>query len=165
MKRISFVLGTIFMIVTMSSCVENYSNGERIGFVTKFSKKGVCWDSWEGELNLTQTGMNTSSLFDFSVDNDVNDANVIAMIDSAAMQGWKVKLTYHEVWGVCKNFLQNRGETNDFVTNVMILDRTSIGSNENNFMKQSVATKDNITIKTIHDTIYLVIYKDAPKNR
>jgi hypothetical protein len=161
MKRTSLLLAVSFIVaLATTSCVENYSNGERIGFVTKFSKRGVCWDSWEGELNLTQTGMNTSSLFDFSIDNDVNDEQVISDIDSAAVCGWKVKLTYHEVWGIGKNFWNNRGETNYFVTKVTVLDKNPIGSVGNNMFQR----KDSaVSSKTIHDTIYLVIYKELGK--
>lgn len=32
-------------------CGEGYSDGERTGIVTKFSRKGLVWKSWEGELN------------------------------------------------------------------------------------------------------------------
>lgn len=44
----------------LTSCKEQFSNGERVGTVTKFSKAGVFWDSWDGLLNITQTGMNSS---------------------------------------------------------------------------------------------------------
>ncbi len=55
----------------LSSCSsENYSNGERIGVITQFSRTGIFWKSWEGHLNATQTGMNSSVPFDFSIDND-----------------------------------------------------------------------------------------------
>jgi hypothetical protein len=108
------------MILLLSSCSENYSNGERIGFITKFSDKGIIWKSWEGELNLTQTGMNTSSTFPFSVDNDHNDANLIDKIKLATNYGYKVKLTYHETFGL--NWFNNRGETDCFVTNCEVLD-------------------------------------------
>lgn len=44
----------------LESCKENYSNGEKVGNLIEFTNKGVFFDSWEGRLNLTQTGMNTS---------------------------------------------------------------------------------------------------------
>ena len=69
--------------LSLIGCTENYSNGERIGFVTKFSERGLIWKSWEGELNLTQTGMNTSSTFQFSIDNDREDSTTINTLDSA----------------------------------------------------------------------------------
>jgi len=125
MKKQIFLLLTVVAFTTMS-CSENYSNGERIGFLTKFSEKGLVYKSWEGELNLTQTGMNTSSLFNFSIDNDNPDQKVIATLDSAAVQGWKVKVTYHEVTGW--NWFKNRGETDYFVTNVVVLDKNMVNN-------------------------------------
>lgn len=139
-----------FIIFGAVSATEDYSNGERIGFITKFSQKGRYWKSWEGELNLTQTGMNTSSLFDFSIDNDSEYAYVIKMIDSAVNNGWKVKLTYHETY--FKNWLSNRGETNYFVKDIQILDRTTLGNNIN-------TADDEIKVGHIIDTVYVVIDK------
>lgn len=110
------------MSLMLMSCSQNYSNGERIGFVTKFSEKGIFWKSWEGEQNLTQTGMNTSSLFEFSIDNDHPDDAVIATLDSAASKGWKVKLRYHQVYGW--NWFSNRGNTDFFITKCEVLSKT-----------------------------------------
>ena len=123
MKNILPVFCLAIICITFSSCSENYSNGERIGYLTKFSHKGAAWKSWEGELNVTQTGMNTSSLFEFSVDNDHEDPKIVATLDSAANLGWKIRLTYHETLG--KNWFGNRGETSDFVSDVKVLDRTN----------------------------------------
>ena len=136
----------IFAIVTAT---EDYSEGERIGFITKFSHKGRFWKSWEGELNLTQTGMNTSSLFDFSIDNDSESSNVISMIDSAVNNGWKVKLTYHQTY--FKNWLSNRGETDYFIKSIQILDRSTLGNNNSNGTNQLQGR--------VIDTIYVVIDK------
>ena len=103
----SVIILTILALIIMAICAtETYSEGERIGYITKFSNKGRFWKSWEGELNLTQTGMNTSSTFQFSIDNDDPPKEVIAMIDSAANLGWKIKLNYHET--SFKNWFQNR---------------------------------------------------------
>lgn len=145
MKKIFYLFIGVMLIVSATSCSENYSNGERIGFVNKFSKKGLFWKSWEGELNLTQTGMNTSSVFDFSVDNDVNDPVVIATLDSAAIHGWKVKIKYHEVTGW--NWFKNRGETDDFVTEVTVLDKNMVNNIKNVISPGSVKTEDNTAIK------------------
>ena len=109
-------------IILFSSCSsENYSNGERIGVITQFSRTGIFWKSWEGHLNATQTGMNSSVPFDFSIDNESEPGRVIRTIDSAAQYGWKVKLRYHETFG--KNWFNNRGETDHFITTVEVLDR------------------------------------------
>ena len=132
--------------ITMASCTENYSNGERIGMITKFSKKGLVWSSWEGTLNTTQTGMNSAEPFEFSVDNDINNPKVIAILDSAATNGWKVKIKYHETMG--KNWFGNRGGTNHFVNEVIILDKDPIGNLFNNKTK---------TINQMADTVYVII--------
>lgn len=138
------LIAIIIIGITLSSCSENYSNGERIGMITQFSKTGALWKSWEGHLNVTQTGMNSSVPFDFSIDNDKEDTAVINKLDSAANYGWKVKLIYHQTNG--KNWFENRGETNHFVTTVQVLDRGMV----NNSTQHTSGTG-------IHDTIYVVI--------
>lgn len=157
MKTIKFFLVAL-VILTLTSCSENYSNGERIGLVTQFSKSGIIWKSHEGHLNMTQTGMNSSTPFDFSIDNDNEDTSVVATLDSAANFGWKVKITYHQTSG--KNWFKNRGETDHFVTNVQVLDKNPIGhafgNNTNDSKKSDCDCK--VSGKVI-DTIYVVIDK------
>ncbi len=157
MKTIKFTILALVAAMSMTSCTENYSNGERIGMITKFSNKGLVWGSWEGTLNTTQTGMNSAEPFHFSVDNDVNDPKVIATLDSAATYGWKVKIKYHETFG--KNWFSNRGETNYFVKEVNVLDKNPIGSMFGNSDSTGV-NKSNCDCKTsgkVIDTIYVVI--------
>ena len=156
MKTIKFIFLALVATISMTSCTENYSNGERIGMITKFSQKGLVWNSWEGTLNTTQTGMNSATPFEFSVDNDVNDPKVISTLDSAATEGWKVKIKYHETFG--KNWFSNRGETNYFVKEVQVLDRDPIGNmfgNESD--KKSKSDCDCKTGGKVIDTIYVVI--------
>jgi hypothetical protein len=150
MKNKLFIL-TLIILPTLIGCSENYSNGERIGFITKFSNKGLIFKSWEGELNLTQTGMNTSSTFQFSVDNDRQDERMVRTLDSAATLGWKVKIRYHEVF--FKNCFKNRGETSFFVESVDVLDRTPLS------MFESRTTNQQNPSNRV-DTIYVVIRKD-----
>jgi hypothetical protein len=136
-------------MLMLTSCSENYSNGERIGVITKFSKTGILWKSYEGHLNVTQTGMNSSIPFDFSIDNDTElDNSLIAAIDSSAQFGWKVKLIYHQVRGY--NWFRNRGNTNYFIEKCEILDR-QFGNNFN------IANEQQNTTGRIIDTIYVVI--------
>ena len=59
--------------------------------------------------------------FDFSIDNDNPNEEVIKTLDSAAQYGWKVKLVYHEVAGF--NWFANRGETNHFINEVQVLEK------------------------------------------
>ena len=141
-----YVISMVICSFFIGGCSENYSVGERIGVITQFSETGLVWKSWEGHLNVTQTGMNSSVPFDFSIDNDHPNKNVIKTLDSAAQFGWKVKLVYHETFG--KNWFSNRGETNHFITNVDVL--------EKNFGNAFNGDSQKTTGKVI-DTIYVVI--------
>jgi hypothetical protein len=153
--RLNAVLPVLlFTTIFLTGCSENYSNGERIGLITQFSNTGIIWKSWEGELHVTQTGMNsTMKDFDFSIDNDHEDPAVINQIDSAAQHGWKVKLTYHETFG--KNWFKNRGETDHFITNVEILDKNPVSN--------LLGKPDSSLRGHIIDTIYVVIDRSKEK--
>jgi len=144
----------LLLVLVAAACTENYANGERIGLVTQFSRAGVIWKTWEGHLNLTQTGMNSSSTapFDFSIDSDHEDPVVIAAIDSAAQYGWKVKLVYHETFG--KNWFENRGETDHFITRVEVLDKNPVASA---FKGAGTAAPAAGSGGRAVDTIYVVI--------
>ena len=137
----------IFGVVLLSSCSENYSNGERIGVITQFSETGLVWKSWEGHLNVTQTGMNSSIPFDFSIDNDNPNQEVIKTLEDEAQYGWKVKLIYHETFGW--NWFNNRGETNHFIAKVEVLEK-----NFGNAFNGRTIEKQN---GRIVDTVYVVV--------
>ncbi len=151
------LLAVSFMLLCLTSCKENYSNGEKVGNLIEFTSKGVFYDSWEGRLNLTQTGMNTSGEpFSFSFDNDRDDQKeLIEIMKKAQVEGWKLKIRYHEVWGF-KNFFNNRGETDYFVDGVTVLDKDFA----NPLKRQAVAGG-----KAGHvvDTVYLVVDKNEIK--
>ncbi len=53
MKKLSYLL-LAAMVLTFGSCKENYSQGEKVGNLIEFTKKGVIWETWEGSLNMTQ---------------------------------------------------------------------------------------------------------------
>lgn len=153
---------TLLTIIALmfTSCTENYSNGERIGMITQFSKTGLVFKTHEGHLNLTQTGMNSSSTkpFDFSIDRDNEDPKIVATLDSAATYGWKVKIKYHEVFGW--NWFNNRGETDHFVSDVQVLDSNPIGhifgDNDKTTSGSACGCKNE---GKVIDTIYVVIDK------
>ena len=148
MKKFVFILAAL---ACMTSCKENFSNGERVGTVTKFSKAGVFWNSWDGLLNVTQTGMNTSGEpFAFSMDNDRNDQQkLIDTLIKAQVEGWKIKIKYHQVWGA-KNVCHNRGESDYFVDDIIVLDK--------NFSKIGDIVKGTNSTEG-KDTIYVKIVK------
>ena len=155
MERLILYIFVTCIITLLSGCKENYSNGEKVGNLIEFTKKGVIWDSWEGRLNLTQTGMNTSGEpFSFSCDNDRNDqGSLIRLMQKAQVEGWKIKIRYHEVWGF-KNVLSNRGETDYFVDGVTVLDKDFA-----NVSKRFASADHGHVI----DTVYVVIDKNELK--
>ena len=147
-----------FLMLGLISCSENYSNGERIGLVTQFSKRGVIFKTWEGHLNITQTGMNSADGFDFSIDSDEEDPNTVKLLDSAASVGWKVKLIYHQTIG--KNWFSNRGETNYFIDSVIVIDRNFSVHNSTNPAATN-SPKSTNSGRAV-DTVYVVITPDNP---
>lgn len=165
MKKIKFVITTclLFLILGLTtSCSENYSNGERIGIITQFSHKGIWWKSWEGHLNVTQTGMNTANSFDFSIDNDKQDETLVKTIDSAAIHGWKVKLVYHQVFGF--NWFENRGHTDFFIEKCEVLERhfnTGFNLGTSTVHANGGERNDSIIVGRVVDTIYVVIVPKA----
>lgn len=106
------------LLTCLLSC-ENYSNGERVGYIVKFSEKGSVWKTWEGEMNLSQTGTMQGSIWEFSIDRKNASQETIDEIKKAVENGSRVKLTYHETAG--KNCMNNRGNTNYFITEVKVL--------------------------------------------
>ena len=149
-QKKSLLILAIFSSMLLTSCKENYSNGEKVGNLIEFTQKGVWWDSWEGRLNMTQTGMNTSGEpFSFSFDNDRDDQDsLITLMKEAQVKGWKIKLRYHETWGF-KNLFQNRGETDYFIDEVTVLDK--------NFA--------NPLRNRVVDTVFVVIDKSQLKKK
>lgn len=131
------------------ACKENYSVGEKVGTLTEFAQSGLFWDSWDGRLNLTQTGMNTAGEpFEFSFDNDRDDQDsLITLLQKAQVEGWKIKLKYHRVKGW--NWFQNRGRYDYFVDGVEVLDK-----NFANVLRIDGAQQGHVV-----DTIYVVIDK------
>jgi hypothetical protein len=107
---ISLVLGLwLFYMI----CGLSYSDGTRSGILTKVSRKGYIFKTYEGELNVGgfSQGDGTiipASIFKFSV----SDPNVYHKLDS--LQGRKVVLTYKQVY---KNFFW-QGETDYFIHDV-----------------------------------------------
>ena len=155
MKRLTLFIFVACIITLLSGCKENYFNGEKVCNLIEFTKKGVIWDSWEGRLNLTQTGMITSGEpFSFSFDNDRNDQDsLIKLMQKAQVEGWKIKIRYHEVWGF-KNVLSNRGETDYLVDGVTVLDKDFA-----NVSKRFASADHGHVI----DTVYVVIDKNELK--
>ena len=95
----------------------SYSDGERAGTVSKFSRRGFLFKTYEGVLNVGgfsgETGSLTPQYFDFSVKDDV----VANQITDAVKTGQRVTLHYEEK---ILKFPWN-GETKYYITNVEIV--------------------------------------------
>ena len=148
MKKTMLLALSLVLVLGLSSCKEHYSDGEKVGTLIEFAKSGLIWDSWDGRLNLTQTGMNTSGEpFEFSFDNDrEGQDSLIRLMQQAQVEGWKIKIKYHRVMGW--NWFENRGRSDYFVDDVVTLYK-----NFANIMRQQDGRG------RVVDTIYLVIDK------
>jgi hypothetical protein len=86
-----------------------YSNGERAGYVQKFSRKGWVCKTWEGELAMVSLPGTMAEVFRFTVRNDA----VAGQINQAI--GQRVALSYEEHRGLPTTCF---GETTYFVVAV-----------------------------------------------
>jgi hypothetical protein len=89
-----------------------YSEGNRVGIVQKFSRKGWLCKTWEGELAMSPVPGSMPQLFHFTVRDDA----VARRINDAA--GQRVELHYQEHKGVPTTCF---GETQYYVTGVRTL--------------------------------------------
>src|SRR6516225_10265862 len=71
-----------------------YSNGERVGYIQKISKKGWVCKTWEGELAMVNLPGTAPQIFSFTVR---DDAMARKVMDAA---GERVALTYAQHPGV-----------------------------------------------------------------
>lgn len=85
----------------VGGCGSGYSDGERTGQITKFSRKGLMIKSWEGELNLggfktksTENGGSAivANTWEFTVLSD----GLVNKIQQALQAGKPVKISYRE---------------------------------------------------------------------
>ena len=90
-----------------------YSEGDRAGYLQKFSEKGWLCKTWEGELTLANVPGAMPEIFYFSVRDDRVAADLMRQM------GNRVSVTYEEHKGVPTSCF---GETDYFVTNVRAID-------------------------------------------
>lgn len=102
----------VFALYTWSALNWSYSEGERAGFVQKFSKKGWLCKTWEGELAMVSMPGTNPEKFYFTV----RDDQVAQYINHSL--GRRVALTYQQHRGVPTTCF---GETEYFVVAVKVL--------------------------------------------
>jgi hypothetical protein len=93
------ILFAIVLLIASVGCSDNYSNGSRVGTITKFSRRGFWCKSWEGEivsggLRRNSEGGSEANVFRFSVEDD--KTNILSIIGAAVDSGKRVKLDYRQ---------------------------------------------------------------------
>jgi len=108
-KTLLYILGglaVLYLIYFAFIYFVPYSEGTRTGELIKFSKKGVIYKTWEGEISQ---GISGAQIFQFSVLGSKTD--VVEKLQKN--EGNYVKLTYVEryatflFWGDTKYFIEN----------------------------------------------------------
>jgi hypothetical protein len=117
-KRMSLILLSVVAILvallalyTWAALNISYSEGEREGFLQKFSRKGWICKTWEGEILLSSMPGAIPERFSFSVRNEQ------AVKDLMAAMGKRVQLSYEQHKGVPTECF---GETEYFVEKVIV---------------------------------------------
>jgi hypothetical protein len=106
-----FVILPILLIAlwTTIALSWSYSQGERAGYVQKFSRKGWICKTWEGEIAMVNMPGQAQEKFAFSVRSDSVAREITRHM------GGRVSITYEEHPGIP---LRCFGETDYFVTGV-----------------------------------------------
>ena len=102
----------LFLLYTWMSLSFAYSEGDRAGYLQKFSRKGWLCKTWEGEMLLSSMPGAIPERFAFSV----RDPAVVTQMQ--ALMGKRVQMAYSEHRGVPTECF---GETGMFATKVSAL--------------------------------------------
>ncbi len=95
----------------------SYSDGERAGYLQKFSRKGWVCKTYEGELAMTTVPGVAPVLWNFTV----RDAAVAAQLNT--LLGKRIVLHYEEHRGIPTTCY---GETSHFVTRAQVIDEAGL---------------------------------------
>jgi len=103
----------LFIAYTWLVLSWSYSNGERAGYVQKFSHKGFLCKTWEGEMVLVSMPGTVAEKFYFTVRGD----QVAQQINQSI--GKRVSLVYDQHIGVPSSCF---GDTQYFISAVKVVD-------------------------------------------
>jgi len=112
LKKFLIFVGVVIAVIaafTAFTLSWSYSEGERAGYVQKFSRKGWVCKTWEGELAMASMPGTMPQVFSFTV----RDAAVAAQVNQT--MGQRVSIAYQEHRGVPTSCF---GETQYYVTGV-----------------------------------------------
>jgi hypothetical protein len=99
-----------FTLWTLTTLKYTYSTGDRVGYVQKFSRKGLVCKTWEGQLAMSTVPGSAPQYFDFTVRDDSVAQSIRKIMET---QDGRVALTYAQHKKVP---LSCFGETEYFVT-------------------------------------------------
>lgn len=102
----------LFALYTVGALSWSYSEGQRAGYLQKFSRKGWFCKTWEGELALTTVPGVAPTLWSFTVRRDETARQVNIAL------GRRVVVYYREHRGIPSTCF---GETSYFVDSIRIV--------------------------------------------
>jgi hypothetical protein len=113
------VLGPLAVFAAWSAIAltYTYSEGQRVGYNQKLSRKGWLCKTWEGEIALSNVPGQAPEMFAYSVRDDAVAAQI------QRLEGARVALTYEQHKGVPSSCF---GETEYFATTVRRADDGSV---------------------------------------
>ena len=96
--ELMIVIAMMMIIITIllgGGGLGSYSDGDRVGIITKFSHKGILWTTWEGEMVMggVRAGGNVANVWEFSV----TDQTIVARLQETIASGKAVKLHYKQI--------------------------------------------------------------------
>jgi hypothetical protein len=112
------VLGLLIAVYFWAALSWSYSEGERAGWIQKFSKKGWLCKTWEGEIALVSLPGSTPEKFFFTVWDDTVAAEI------SKVMGKRVSLHYEEKVGLPTSCF---GDTRYYVSHVTLVDEIPLG--------------------------------------
>lgn len=96
--KYKFILISI-AISSLTACMPNYSQGSRVGVVTKLSYKGIIFKSWEGSINQGGTktitdGDGNSQVVPNAINFSAQNPKVVEKLNAAYKSGKRVEIVY-----------------------------------------------------------------------
>ncbi|MCD2519235.1 hypothetical protein LQ564_23315 [Massilia sp. G4R7] len=111
----------LFALYTWFTLSWSYSEGERAGYLQKFSKKGWLCKTWEGEILLSSMPGAIPERFAFTV----RDEAVVKQLQNA--MGQRVQISYEQHVGVPTSCF---GETEYFASKAVTGPVNPVGANQ-----------------------------------
>lgn len=110
----------IVLCCMLTGCL-TYSDGDRVGIISKFSQKGMVCKTWEGELAglgfKAGQPSTAGNVFAFTVEHEEIEHAIKAALDN----GYEVRLTYRQEWVASPCRTAQGMEAPYFVTGVTVL--------------------------------------------